>query len=169
MTTFYIEMGQGIVGRADICVSTSALYTCTLIAGHNAASGYAGAYHYGANALASDADARADMDVWVAILRPTAVTLVFAPDPAGNGVLGTPHPDKVALRAWVASKCHFAPAEAQAAGAGMELLVATGFAAGPKGHLHGNFDLDISVDVHARGAGTYLDYGRYTLIGRDRN
>lgn len=169
MPLFFIEMGQGIIGRGDLRVSTSTLYSCTLIAGRNAGSGLGGAYHYPASALPNDDDAvRMDMDIWAAVLRPTAVTLVFAADTAGNGVLGTGLLDRQALQQWVLQTCGVAATTVTATGAGMELL-ANGYNADRVGNLAGNFNPSNAIHLENRMAGRYLDYGGFTLVGRDRN
>ncbi len=167
MPLFFIEMGQGIVANGDLRVCTSPIYSCTLIAGYNARSGYGGAYHYPAETL-SQADVRADMDVWAAVLRPTAVTLVFAQDTVGNGILGTKLADRNALQAWVLHQCVVPPTLTLAVRAGMELLAGGGYAAGSVRNLAGDFDMGATINVDTRTAGTYLDYGRFTLVGQNR-
>ena len=167
MPLFFIEMGQGIIATGDLRVRTSALYSCTLIAGHNARSGYGGAYHYPSDSL-DDTDVRADMDVWAAVLRPTAVTLIHALDSTGMGLMGTVNADKLALRNWVIQQCGVIPATVSTVGAGMELVGGGGFNAGSINNLLGNFDQAHQIQVKTREAGTYLDYGRFTLVGHNR-
>lgn len=52
MPSYFIEMGQGIIADGnDLRIATSALLTCTFIAGFNEQVGYAGAFHYPAGYL----------------------------------------------------------------------------------------------------------------------
>ncbi|HTV84025.1 MAG TPA: hypothetical protein VME63_01370 [Dyella sp.] len=98
MPVYSIEMGQGVIARAtELAVITTALYSCTFIAGINATVGYAGAFHYPALALltfgeqvhastlgsrtyqalmAQRQDIKSDMLDWLRTLRPTEI--VFA-------------------------------------------------------------------------------------------
>jgi len=167
MPLFFIEMGQGIIARGDLRVSTSALYSCTLIAGYNQGSGYGGAYHYPSHSLGQP-EVRADMDVWAAVLRPTAIRLVFASDTSGFGLMGTPANDQFQLQQWVMQQCNVVPALTAASGAGMELLVGGGFNAGVLSTLAGNFSPNQAINVDHRSAGRYLDHGGFTLVGENR-
>jgi hypothetical protein len=167
MPLFFIEMGQGIIARGDVRVRTSTLYSCTLIVGYNQGSGYGGAYHYPSNRL-DDPAVRADMDNWAAVLRPTAVTLIFALDASGAGMMGTPARDQFDLQQWVNQQCNVAPATTSAVGAGVELFVGGGFNAGNVAHLAGNFDPNQAIGVDNRTAGRYLDHGGFTLLGVNR-
>lgn len=168
MPLFFIEMGQGIIARPDLRVRTSALYSCTLIAGHNTASGYAGAFHYPSGTVGEDKDVLADMEVWIAVLRPTVVTLVFASDASGFGQGGTPRDEQVQLTNWVRQQCGIAPATTSASAAGMELSAAGVFNAGNINTLAGNFDIGQAIRVETRDSGRYLDHDGFTLIGRNR-
>lgn len=52
MPSYFIEMGQGIIAKSnDLHIATSALFSCTFIAGLNEQVGYAGAFHYPAGYL----------------------------------------------------------------------------------------------------------------------
>ncbi|WP_209544917.1 hypothetical protein [Variovorax sp. 1615] len=63
MASFFIEMGQGILApgydpakkTGELRVTTSDLWSCALIAGHNASTGWAGAFHYPSGELSSNA------------------------------------------------------------------------------------------------------------------
>jgi hypothetical protein len=165
---FFIEMGQGIIARGDLRVRTSPLYSCTLIAGRNAGSGYGGAYHYPADALSNDDEVQADMDVWAAILRPTSVTLVFAADATGTGAMGTALHDRHALQQWVLQTCGVVPTTVSANAAGMELFPG-GYSADRLGNLAGDFSPAHAIHVDHRMPGRYLDHGGFTLVGEDRN
>lgn len=165
---FFIEMGQGIIGRADMLVTTSAMFSCTFIAGHNAASGYAGAYHYPASALPrNNRDIIADMEVWASVLRPTQIVLIFAARDF-MGQQGTGMDDANDLTDWAHRKCNVAPTILpRSNGAALEFLTDGTFAAGKPVDLASDFS-GRGVDVSHRGAGRYLDYGGFTLIGKDR-
>lgn len=166
MPLFFIEMGQGLIARPDLRICTSALYSCTLVAGHNAQSGYGGAYHYPCNRL-GDFEVRMDMDAWAAILRPTAVVLVHAQGP-GLGIGGTPVQDRARLVQWALS-LGVQPAQANATAAGMHLLHAGGFGADSVGNLPGVYLPHTAVRVDDLPAGRYLDQGGFTLVGMNRN
>jgi hypothetical protein len=158
---FYIEMGQGIIANGDLRLRTSALLSCTLIGGYSAASRYGGAYHY-PSAGRNNPSVRADMDLWAAVLRPTAVILVFATQ---SGLLGTSLAEQLWLQNWVTQRCNVVPLTSNAVGAGVQL---NPFAAGAIQNLTANFNV-AQINVQTRQSGTYLDHGRFTLIGRDRN
>jgi len=165
MPLYFIEMGQGIVANGDLRVRTSTLYSCTLIAGRNAQSGYGGAYHYPAEDL-DDPDVLADMDRWVSVLRPTAVTLIFAPNTGVIGT-GTSQHDRAQLQNWVMHRCGFVPTMVQAVAAGMQLLPG-GMNAGSIANFAGGFGGG-AIQLHTREAGTYDEiFGRFTLVGEDR-
>jgi len=167
MPLFFIEMGQGIIARGDLRVCTSPLYSCTLFAGYNRGSGYGGAFHYPSNGIGMF-DVRADLDLWATLLRPSDVTLVFA-DCSGHGVMGTGSADKDYLQMWVRQKCGVSPITATATGAGMELLADGGFSAGRRLNLAGDFSPGSEIHLETRSSGTYVDYGRFTLIGQNRS
>ena len=166
MPLFFIEMGQGLIARGDLRVRTSTLYSCTLIAGYNAGSQYGGAYHYPSDSL-ENLDVRADMAVWVAVLRPTAVTLVFARDSSGAGLMGTKAVDRLHLQQWVLQQCGIAATTRDAVAVGMELLPG-GYNADSTANLAGNFDPNQAIRLDHRMSGRYLDYGGYTLVGTNR-
>jgi hypothetical protein len=169
MPLFFIEMGQGIIARPELRVTTSCLHSCTLIAGYNRASGYGGAYHYPSD-KETDSVVLRNMDTWVAILRPTHVTLVFAKNPVYPMMgqqLNTSHADVAFLHRWVRQSCNTDPAVDSAVAAGVLVGVAV-FAAGNIGHLPGEFEAGkIAVDhLHA---GTYMlnPTYRYTVVGEN--
>lgn len=119
MPVYSIEMGQGIIARgSNLGVVTTALYSCTFIAGINPATGYAGAFHYPALSLrafgegvhesetnspeylklvSSRYDIKSDMLDWLRTLRPTDVTLAF-------GKLSASH-DVNKLENWCRAHC----------------------------------------------------------------
>ena len=174
MPLFFIEMGQGIIANGDLKVQTSALFSCTLIAGHNTTTGYGGAYHYPSGNM-SDPGVKLDMDTWAARLRPTAVILVLARGQARSNhaphhhadpqrPLTSDEADQLALRNWVTLQLRVAPTTVRAVAAGMQL---NPFEAGSIDDLSGDFTPD-PIKVNTRQAGTYQDEGRFTLIGRDR-
>jgi hypothetical protein len=167
MPLFFIEMGQGIISRGDVRVRTSPIYSCTLIAGYNAGSHYGGAYHYPSDTLDDDPSVKEDMGVWVAVLRPTQLIFVHAQAMMGMG--GTTWQDQLALHNWAVTTCGVVPVlNPTPVSAGMELFVGGGFNAGPTNTLVGNFNPNKTIDLSHRGAGAYLDHGRFTLIGRNR-
>lgn len=133
MPLFFIEMGQGIIANGALRVRTSA------------------------------PDVRADMDTWMAVLRPTAVTLIFSPL---IGMMGTSNADRQNLQHWVQQN-GVVPATTNAVAAGMELTPA-GLAAGNIANLSPGFGNGPVIQLHTRDAGTYLDNGRYTLVGENR-
>ena len=163
MPLFYIGMGQGIIGRADLRVRTSKLEGCVLIAGYNPTSGYGGAFHYPSGSR-KDPGVLQDMSRWASLLAPTVITLVLTPafsEMAGDE--GTSKKDRIALEDWSRMICGVAPTKVSAVSAGMELLAGGAFRAGNIEDLAGRFDED-QFNVHVRGTGTYMDKGIYTLI-----
>jgi len=168
MPLFFIEMGQGIIGRGDLRVCTSALQSCVLIAGYNAGTRDGGMYHF-PSGHRKDPEVRRDMDTWAAILAPTAITLVMATNHGGMfaGEEGTPRKDRITLTNWAFEVCKSAAATLDLAGAGLQLLPAGGYMVGRVTDLAGDF-INNRIELHHWSAGTYLDYGRFTLIGRRR-
>ncbi|MEL6998706.1 MAG: hypothetical protein AAFP68_10645 [Pseudomonadota bacterium] len=167
---FFIEMGQGIIWKSAYHVSTSTLYSCTLIAGIGAG-GYAGAFHYPTNALDSDPDCVKDMDLWASTLQPSQIILVHALNVNTEFVAmegGTPVGDKRGLRQWALQKCGNPPTVREGVHTGMELTSAGAFAAGKRSYLESSFSEISKVDLSRKPAGHFLDFGGYGLVGKNR-
>jgi hypothetical protein len=127
---------------------------------------------YPANALNSEVEAysktvKADMAVWAAILRRTRVIPAHAADPSGMGELAADETDRTALRNWILHECRIAPTAMRTTGVGMELLPNGTFDAGRINALANDFDQAHMISLKHRDSGTYVDYGRFTLIGRE--
>lgn len=166
MPLFFIEMGQGIIVEGnDLRVCTSALRSCTLIAGYNSMLGnVAGAYHYPAEAFKNKNNKAHDaMLKWVYEFTPDQVVLVHArKDAVGEG--GTSLDDKEKLKRWIQTYCEVTPTKVKATSAGMELLANTGFSAGDIKNLNGNF-VDHVIRLDNLPTGKYKDHGGFALIG----
>lgn len=70
--------------------------------------------------------------------------------------------DQADLRNWVLLECRVAPATTFATAASMTMT--GGFAAGSIGTLQGDLSTK-QIGLQNRQAGTYLDYGRFAMIG----
>lgn len=169
MPLFFIEMGQGIIARPELRVTTSCLHSCTLIAGYNRESGYGGAYHYPSD-NETDSVVLRNMETWATILRPTHVTLIFAKNsayPMGGRQLNTSDADVAFLDRWVRQSCNVIPTATSAVSSGV--LVGVGvFQAGNVAHLPGDFD-DGKIGVDHLNAGSYMltPTYRYTVVGQN--
>lgn len=166
---FFIEMGQGIIRGPGFWVSTSVLYSCTLIAGVNAGSGRAGAFHYPADALAAAGDPNgtvAAMDTWAAILAPTQIILVEAPSGGYGPTIGPA--DQANLQTWATGKIGTAATVRHTTAAGMEKLAGGHFDADRISNLQSAFNSAQAIDVSNLAAGRYLQYGGITLVGRNQ-
>ncbi|MEM9062500.1 MAG: hypothetical protein AAGD13_18720 [Pseudomonadota bacterium] len=170
---FFIEMGQGIIRKSAFHVSTSTLFSCTLIAGIGNG-GFAGAFHYPTNALERTPDCVKDMNLWASTLQPTQIILVHALNAnAGMGAFGamsggTPVDDKRALRQWALQKCGTPPTVKEGVHTGMELTSMGAFAAGPRDYLESRFSENSKIRLDTKPAGHYLDHGGYGLVGKNR-
>jgi hypothetical protein len=95
MNQFFIAMGQGVVAPADLEVFTEALLSCTFIAGRNASGSLGGAFHYPAESLDAVSEV---LGQWMAALRPSEITLVFAASVSFG--MGTTEADQTRLINW---------------------------------------------------------------------
>ncbi len=169
MPLYYIEMGQGVVvptpAGQDLRIGTSPLSSCVLIAGYNANTHHAGAFHYPAKDL-NKPDVVQDMSGWLEQLQPTQVKLVAA---ASHGFFasGTDPADLERLKGWLSANGHPSSEEKFESNGAMHVLQGTHFDVGKPNDLGGDFNKeDSDVDVSDQAAG---DYAGYVLFGRDRN
>ena len=107
MRTFYIQQGQGVMARGDVQIKTATLYSCSLVAGYNAGSGYCGGYHLSSNTIDRPA-VQTELQSWAAILRPTALVFVHARSMGWPGD-GSPQEDMDGLLHWAQGQTLPAP------------------------------------------------------------
>lgn len=173
MSLYFIEMGQGIISTDPIRVKTSALYTCTFVAGFNSQSAMGGAYHYPANGFKSS-DIKKNLLDWMENLKPTKIVLVYAPiDDNRQG--GVSSDDKEYLMKFSKKYCS-SISTVEAVAAGMKLVNKV-FAVGSLGNTSGLYGDSgfhgTVVNVKDKKAGRYQSThsgsGIYTLIGKNHS
>jgi hypothetical protein len=164
MPLYFIEMGQGLISRGNFCVRTSALFSCTLICGHNSRGGEAGAFHYPAEAR-NDQDTVNEMNIWAHRLNPTHIILVYPPNNPYQ-MQGVGPDDQEFLEAWAAARSTNPVATRNTGSAGMKLHNNV-MTAGRINDLGAGFDGG-AIDLSGERAGRSVEHGGYTLLGRNQ-
>jgi hypothetical protein len=167
MILFKIEMGQGIIVKGDVGVCTSALYSCSFIAGYNCVTFAAGAFHHPGGALSSkdkeDRLAASAMEEWIKDLSPSEVVQIS----------GDIAQDRGQLTDWL---LRFCPTVTTRISMDAVMRLTPRFKAGSRRDLNRDhekgyrspFDLSKEVGgVEKRPAGSYRDYGGFKLYGKN--
>ena len=178
---YFIEMGQGIIGKpagtSSFSVITSALYSCTLICGHNSSTKNGGAFHYPASYLENEKEGDQEakeivsaINQWITTLKPDAVTLLF---PSFSGDAAKAEKDDIdELAAWlVPSKVHKVEKVPGIVAASMMVTSSGSFIAASVTTLLDKYDLkgdaEDNTDVSKLAAGKHpIEKPEFVLFGR---